>query len=179
MLLQYELTVDDLVAFNRYHCAQSPSVRRTKYAAMFVVAMMLIAASYLIPATADVSRGVIFALAIGFAGLFAVIFNVTYPASMDRAIRRMCREGANKGLVGRHELEIDAEGLIERTEFNETRQSWRGVERIGETDDYAFIYISAIMAHVIPRQTVIAGDPDAFIARAKQLWQAQVSGPPE
>lgn len=91
---------------------------------------------------------------------------------MDRQVRRLYKEGTNKGTLGQHELEIDDSGLVERTEVNETRHAWQGVERIVETDTHALIYISSMMAHVIPKRSVTVGDADAFIACAKQLWSA-------
>ena len=131
---------------------------------------LLIAGSLFITPTEEVARPVIVAAAIVFAGLLSAIFNCTFPASVDRQARRLYKEGTNKGVFGQHEIEIDDDGLVERTEVNETRQSWHGVERIAETDEHAFIYISSVMAHIIPKQSVTAGDPDTFIARAKQLW---------
>jgi hypothetical protein len=139
---------------------------------MILVSALLIAGSLFIAPTEEVARPVIVAVAIVFAGLFSVVFNYMLTASMDRQARRLYNEGTNKGTLGQHELEIDDNGLVERTEVNETRQSWNGVERIAETDERAFIYVSSMMAHVIPKKSLSAGDPDAFIARAKQLWIA-------
>ena len=54
--------------------------------------------------------------------------------------------------------------------MNETRQSWRGVERIVETDEHVFIYTSSVMAHVIPKLTA-TGDVPAFVEQAIQFWE--------
>lgn len=140
---------------------------------MVLVWALLIVGSLVIPTNEDVSCPLIVGGAIVFVGLFSVVFSYIFPASMDRQIRRLYKEGANKGVIGRHELEIDDDGLVERTEVNETRQSWRGVERIAETDEHAFIYISSMAAHVIPKHSMTVGDPDAFIDRAKELWCAE------
>lgn len=139
---------------------------------MLLVSGLLIVGSLFIPPAEGISRPINVAGAILFAGLFSLIFNHLFAASMDRQVRRLYKEGTNKGVFGQHEIEIDDEGLVERTEVNETRQSWQGVERVGETDEYAFIYISSVMAHVIPKRPGIDGDPDEFITRAKQMWLA-------
>ena len=104
---------------------------------------------------------------------YSRLFSITWSLHQWIAKFVACiKQGTNKGTLGEHELEIDDNGLVERTEVTETRQSWHGVERIVETDEHAFIYVSSMMAHVIPKHSVIAGDPNEFIARAKQLWLA-------
>jgi len=173
MIVKYENSLEDMVAFNRYHCARSPAVKKTKFICMILVSALAIFGALFIPPTDNVSRPVIIAGAIVLAGLFSAIFNCRFAAGMDRQVRRLYNEGTNKGIFGQHELEINNDGLVERTEVNESRQSWQGVERIAETDTHAFIYVSSIMAHVIPKQSVTDGDPGAFIARAKQLWHAR------
>jgi hypothetical protein len=153
MIVRYRTTLEDLVAFNRYHCAHSPAVKKTKFTCMILVSALLIAGSLFIAPTEEVARPVIVAVAIVFAGLFSVVFNYMFTASMDRQARRLYNEGTNKGTLGQHELEIDDNGLVERTEVNETRQSWHGVERIAETDERAFIYVSSMMA--VPPQNLV------------------------
>lgn len=161
-----------MVAFNRHYCAHSPAIRRTKLTYTLLVSALLIAGSLFVPLIEGVTRPIIVAAAVVFAGLFSVVFSYTFPALMDRQVRRLYKEGTNKGTLGQHELEIDDSGLVERTEVSESRQSWQGIERISETEKHTFIYISSMMAHVIPKHSVTTGDPDTFVARAKQLWLA-------
>ena len=171
MLVKYHNTVDDLVAFNRYHYAHSPAVKRTKFTSMILVSALLIVGALTIPSNEELSRSVIVAGAVVLAALCSVILNHTFAVSMDRQVRRLCKEGTNKSVICQHELEINDDGLVERTEVNETRHSWQGVERIAESDRHVFIYFSAMMAYIIPKESVTSGDPDQFIARAQQLWR--------
>ena len=170
MILKYHITVDDLVAFNRYHCALSPAIRKMKFTTIVLVAVLLIGGSFVMPLHENGSRLVVVASAVVFVVLFSVLFSNLLPASLDRHARRLYKEGTNRGVLGEHELECDDRGLVERTEVNESRQSWQGVERIAETESHAFIYISAMMAHVIPKASVTSGDPGQFLTQARQLW---------
>jgi YcxB-like protein len=172
MIVKFEISLKDLVAFNRYHCANSPTIKRRKLFCMLLVPGLLIAAALFISPTEEVGRPVIVAGAVVLSVLYAVAFNYTFAASMDRNVRLLYKEGTNKGTIGQHELEIDDRGLVERTEAGESRVIWRAVERIAETEEYAFIYLSSVTAHVIPKQAVTGGDANAFIARARQLWVA-------
>lgn len=170
MLIRYNITMDDLVAFNLYHFTRSPFIKGINYGVMIVVAMLIVLGF----SFASISSGEPIAAILGviFAALFCVIYQWMWPASLDWHVRRLLSEGHTKGMLGPHELEIDPQGIIERTDMNESRTAWRGVDRIVETEDYAFIYISAIMAHVIPKHATTTDDPTAFIARARAWWRA-------
>ncbi len=172
MILRYEISMDDLVAFNRYHSANSPAIKRSKSTFMILVSGLVVGLSLLIDPPPGIARSVVASVAVLFALLFSFIFNRVFRSSLDRHVRRLLNEGANKGCFGWHELEIDNDGLVERTEVNETRHSWQGIEKIAETESHAFLYTSSFMAHVIPKQSISTGDAVQFIADAKQLWLA-------
>ncbi len=169
MILKYDTTLEDVVAFNRYHSANSPYIRKIKLLSVILMAALLIFGSLLVPLPGEVSRSFVVVSAVVFSGLSAVAFNYFFVAALERQARRLYGEGMNRGTFGQHELEIDDDGIVERTKYNETRNSWRGVERIAETEKHAFIYVSSMAAHVIPKRSVSEGDPEAFIERAQQL----------
>lgn len=172
MILRYNLTVEDMVALNRYHYAHSPTIRKTKLKYIILVSVLFIAASFLLPPKPGLTRPMIVAGAVILAALFSMIFIYRYSASLERNVRRLFKEGTNKGIICEHEIEIDEHGLVEKTEFKETRQSWQGVERIVETQSHVFIYMSSMAAYVIPKESVAAGDPYQFVESAKQFWLA-------
>ena len=51
------------------------------------------------------------------------------------------------------------------------KDRWRGVQKIDIDNDYAFIYVGAIQAHIIPRKNIIEGNFDQFLEKAKSYWQ--------
>jgi len=91
---------------------------------------------------------------------------------MDRQAKRMFEEGSTKGQLDQHELEIDSELFIQRTDYNETQYQWRGVAEIVETESHVFIYISAQMAYVIPKQGIIEGEVHSFVDQAVLFMEA-------
>jgi hypothetical protein len=58
----------------------------------------------------------------------------------------------NRGLVGRHVLEITNEGLIERTEFNQSLNRWTGMRKILSSPYYLYIYVSDSNFHMVPKR---------------------------
>jgi hypothetical protein len=165
--LRYENTIEDLVAFNRYHFEHSPSVRRIKLGLMFALPAVILAAVAAVAIVVD--EWMFLAAGVPFAVLAAVLVPGTYRREVDRQVRRLYGEGANKGVVGEHELELVGDELVERTPFGEMRTRLRAVERVVSDAGYTLIYLSAVMAHVIPHDAVSEGDPEAF-AEAVGLW---------
>jgi hypothetical protein len=58
----------------------------------------------------------------------------------------------HRGVLGRHYMEITDQGLIERTEFNDTVHRWPAIRRIISMGGYLFIYVSDNNSHQIPKR---------------------------
>ena len=175
MKLKYENTIEDIVALGRIYRQTSPMMKRAKYNPPLFVWTVLITASLtflLFDRSAFTSQKVVvMSICASAAIFFSVLYLLIYPVMFDRCMRRSATDdqlGASKVLC-EHELEIDDSGIVERTDVNESHTSWRGIQKIAETDEYGFIFLSAAIAHVIPKKRTVEGDPDAFIGRAKEL----------
>jgi hypothetical protein len=57
-----------------------------------------------------------------------------------------------RGLLGEHELEVRDEGLIERTDVNESLHRWIGFQKIVSTGRYLYIYVTDNNVHIVPRR---------------------------
>lgn len=172
MIVKYEITEDDLVAFHRYHCAHSAAVKKKKYIAMLAASVVIVGGSLLVPLP-DVSPSLIVGVAIPVAAVFCIVYNFwTFPKAIDQQVRRMLKEGANKAIIGDQQIEVDDSGIVKRNAVSESRFSWIGVERIAETDTHAFIYVASTVAIVIPKRSCGGGDPVEIIALLKQSWIA-------
>jgi YcxB-like protein len=118
------------------------------------------------------SRGLfVTAFAAAGASLGYTLFLIVYTRwSLNWAVRRILAEGHNKGVLGRHEIEIGPDGVYERTAVNESQQSWAGIERIADDDRYIFIYVQPMAAHVIPKAAFSSPeDASAFLSEARRL----------
>ena len=97
--VQYEVTIEDMVEFNRYHMAHSPTVRRTLRTARLLASAAFVGIGILI----SVAEGTFTGLA-AF-GLVSVLWFLFMPVFVGRAgtknVRRMLSEGQNRGLLGK------------------------------------------------------------------------------
>ena len=168
---EYEITRDDLFAFQWRAAFTSPSARRRRWKvyATWFLALLLFA---IVPAIG----------ADGFApSRINFIFLLTgFPlvAFLQWLLERRLMRGAILGLVGqerpeggqlgRHRVELSDGGLLERTAVGESRISWAGVDRVEEDPHYIYIYTSVAAAHVVPKRAFAApSGAEAFLLYAR------------
>lgn len=174
MKLRYSNTIEDVVAFGRYHRKHSRTHRLIRLVLGWVVPGMLIllALTYL-----PVSLGsfLFFLIPVAFV---LVLVHVVYEPLNGLMIRASLREGDNKGLLGPHELELCPPNLTERNLVGESTRWLGAVEKIGTTATHAFIFVGALEAHVVPRAAVTDGDYDAFVRALEQEMEKARRGRP-
>jgi hypothetical protein len=183
MKIRYDNTIEDMIAFNRYHIAHSPALwsQRAVYAfvawglpAVLVPVLLLTVAAAALEGIAierSVAIVVIFALvAVGslVIVLWARRIRRRISGTIDGQVRRLYGEGENKGVLTTHELELTGTSLIERTIFGETITKFEAVERVVDAGDFILIYLTALSAHVIPRHAVSEGDYGEFVEAVAQ-----------
>ena len=153
--VEYELTRDDLYAFQWRGVFVSPRgrrVRRTLYL-LWILAILLFA---IVPAIG--ADGFAFSR-ISFTFIaFAIPAVFLFQWCLDRwLIRRtilqlLADERPGKGQLGRHRIALSEQGLVETTDVGESHTSWGGVDRVEHDPHYIFIYTSPAAAHVIPKR---------------------------
>jgi hypothetical protein len=89
---------------------------------------------------------------------------------MKKNVIRLFGEGKNRGILGEHTVEATDTEFVDKTDSGEQRTRISDLERIETNSDYAFIYISAISAHIIPRNNLLEGDCDLFLQDIKKRY---------
>jgi hypothetical protein len=172
MQVQYQLTLDDVIAFNQYHFSNSNNAQRGYWVNQAWGVFIALVLSY-------VWRGWHLQLRVMAFALISLLWMVGYHFYhrwwITHSARSLYGEGQNKGVLGNHIIALDADGVIEISDVGESRTSWDGIERIEENDKYFFLYTSAVMAHVIPKRAFLnEGESAEFL----HLAQAYHSGTP-
>jgi hypothetical protein len=160
--IRYDLTIDDLVAFNRYHSDHSPAARRSRTRSMIVIALLLVGLTVVAATKTQGVNPVLFFVPLAF---LAILFFLPGIGRMqiERQVRRVYADGASSGLIGPHELKLVGSELIDKDSSSETRTQLQAIERVVSDENYTFIYFSAVSAHVIPHKAVKEGDVKKFI----------------
>ncbi len=150
MDIQYELTVDDYVAFADYHHAHSSitgrTVRRWRYG--IPIAWLLVA---FLDAAAK-GLGISSVVWIGGALLWFWLWPHFHRRLVRRNMRRFATQGLTRGSVGHHTVSLGSEGLTDRTSFSEYRTFWRGIDRVAATPTHLYVYVGPNAAQIVPRR---------------------------
>jgi hypothetical protein len=90
----------------------------------------------------------------GFKIFYSVIFTcgmiVFVGVFTMLAIGTMVMVKKYRGFLGEHELEIREDGLMERTDVNESLNRWAGFHKIVRTTRYLYIYVTDNSYHIVP-----------------------------
>jgi hypothetical protein len=175
--IRYSITLDDLVAFNLYHFDHSPTVRRTRFAAVWSTPIfMMVAFAVLTFVTANADRAVVFLL---FMLVFCVVWILAIPPflrwSVKRNTAKLYGDLQSKEIFSPQELELTDTKLIKRTAVNESAVLLEWILQVARTDDHTFVFLNAVSAHIIPRASVDERDYADFVAALEQRV-ARVNG---
>jgi len=93
---------------------------------------------------------------------------------LRRFLRQMLKdERPGRGALGRHRVVLSDYGVTESTSVNETRTAWAGVDRVEQSQDHVFIYITPASAHVIPKRAFSRPEEaEAFYQLARSRREA-------
>jgi hypothetical protein len=151
MVVEFENTLDDVLALNIYHHQQSPKARRTHRLLQFGPAAILVLVflgQMLFTRSSPVSSLPWL--------MFAVVWTLFVPFMLRRSMRKrvlqLFAEGKSKGMLGSHKLSLTSTGVTDKTGFGTTETAWRNVRKVVSTNEYVFIYISDTAAHIVPRR---------------------------
>src|SRR5215216_7230049 len=155
MEVEYELTHDDLYAFQCRAAFDSPRGRRStrKVYLLWFVALLLVS---LLPAIGPdgfvISRVNFIFLAVAFP-IVGLVQGFLTRRLMRRALLDLLKEEKpGRGQLGKHKVVLTEDSVVESTAVGESRTSWAGVDRIEQNPQYIFIYTSPAAAHVIPKR---------------------------
>jgi hypothetical protein len=184
MTVEYELTTEDIRRFSLYHLFHSPIVRRQYRSGLLVFPIMWLLLCTMIWFLADRERHTPLRTFLDLWPLFSGVplwflyFPWQYRRKVRKTVTAMINEGSNRGLLGRRQLTISPNGVTESGEFGQTIRIWKSIDRIAEDEDYAYIYLHATEAMIVPRRAFPSVEEfDNFVAQAGEYHAAIEAAP--
>lgn len=182
MKIRFETTIEDIVAFNRFHYENSPSWRRQRLlAAATLPILMAIPALFTSVCLFDAFRHNRFMLSVFLIGLVLLIlfFSIAgffftrwrMSASLVTATRKFLAEGSNRSLLGWRDLALVIHRLIVKMELLEASYDLRAIEKIVGDDKYTYVYVSSIQAFSIPMRLYPEDEYRQFVAELSEAWE--------
>ena len=164
MRVEYQLTPDDLFAFQWNAAYVSPNSRRERRRSyLYIFLPLLLMALWMMQGGGPAGVSIGLSMLATVFPIVAALNWVIHRWLLRRAIRALvAQERPEKGRLGRHEIELGGEGLVERTAVGEARTSWSGVHRVEQDNGYIYLYTAPGAAHIIPKRAFAGTDSDAF-----------------
>jgi hypothetical protein len=162
MKIETEITLEDLLAFNRYHIENSRFVKRRrdfmKYLACGVSLYIILIA--LLDILGGKIASAVTTIVIFTPFLLLTIFFSKYSQYItDIYVKGMYKEGKNKNLFGHREITISDDAIVEESDSGTHATKWQSVEKVIKTEKHIFVYASSVSAYVIPRR-IFMNDTD-------------------
>jgi hypothetical protein len=173
MIIRFERTMDDMIAFNDFHYSHSPFMKRFMFwyrwgGALFIFLVCTLLIQALTPGSPALFAPL---LSLVGAGVFAAIAPSAIRRRMRKQVRKLYSEGKNVSALGELELELTDTGLIAKSAYTETKLAWGAIERIESTPTHTFLYLSSVQAYIIPHNKIIEGDYRALMAEIGRRFQ--------
>lgn len=164
--LEYTLTNDDYIAFNRYAAKHNPAIvaqaRRVRVTGTLATMVVGAVTFWLISQEALTTL-------LMTAAVTGVMWSV-WPSSHRRAINaqlnRLAKEG-DLGRLGETVLTWDDEGLTEAATASRAIVGWEGVRRLEETAQHLFVFTGDLEALIVPKRAGPAVADLVAVAQAK------------
>ncbi len=169
MQVTFGVSVHDIVAHAVYQAEHSKAYRRDRAAQEWIIALLLGFFILLGGITRNVGL-VVFSLSL--LGVALVVIPRSHGWAVARMTRALIAEGENRGVLGKHTLEITPEAVVDTTQYTSSKVLWSAVEGIDTTEEYAFIHTGAKGGHAIPKR-VFSDETDfeQFVATAREYHQ--------
>jgi hypothetical protein len=153
MQVEHDLTVEDVVAFQRYRLAHPIKPKRISWAAglITVCTMLAVLLALIFIPWPGWFLFVLFILAIL---VIALVSPRVQRQIIAFLLRRQLRQEAYAKLLGWRRLEITPDGLSITTVTATSTTKWSGVLRIVVAENHAFFYLSPIEAYMLPRRAL-------------------------
>jgi hypothetical protein len=174
MVIEYENTLDDIVAFNRYQIGASPAanphlrIHRRRISVSDSVIALTAGGAVL-----WISHSWIPALAV--VAFSAVVPGIVSPhvqkrfqrwlvKTREEQVRKMLAEGKNDSVLGWRRLSLSPETLDEESATGTRSVRYTALGRIVDTPDHVFVYLTALEAVVVPKRNQQPAGVEDFVA---------------
>ena len=160
MRIRFEATMDDYLATVQNNMKNNPSKKTSRRFGLLAAGIFASGGLYF-----GIVKGVWFLceMMLCYAMLMLSIEPLMRKFLMPQILKKTLRGENARGIPGWHELELLPDGLIDRTEYKETKYAWAMLDHIESTDAHTFLYFGKLNAIGIAHHGVTEGSLPAFL----------------
>lgn len=169
MEISYQLTEKDFLDFNIHHAKNSSHIQKSILIQRISGPIIFLIAPFFATKQSGITIWYWFVLF----GIVSIIWFIFYPKyiywEISRKTMKIIKEGENKNILGEKTIVLTSENIIETGLSNEEKIKLNSIQKIEETEDHLFIYISSMSAFIIPlRAFEDSKSKDEFIKKIKE-----------
>jgi hypothetical protein len=149
--IEFDFDIKDWMEFQKSCLRNSKQVKKIK-----ITTTLMLPALFLVLTIIDLMSGRLKPMEPWVFGIASLLWILFFPSIINRRIlkktEKMITEGDNSGILGKHELDFEENWIIHKTSESEQKIRWSGIKKLEETNNYYFLYDTAISAIIIPKQ---------------------------
>lgn len=177
MELEFELLEQDYINFNIDHAKKASALKKNILMQRILGPIIF----SLFPFIIRMYTEILMWYWVTIFGILSVSWYVFYPKyfnwEMARRLKKMLKEGNNENILIQRKIRLSEQGILETSPIGETNISWSQVDKVEETDEYIYIYISSISAHIIPKRVFSDEDEKQMFMRViSKYYDLQITG---
>lgn len=170
MYVEFELSYRDLLAYGDWYARRHPTGRTFLIGAGSSIALLGFFSSLSLDGGSLTRWTILPALAV-LALTYAAF--VVMPATLARRSRSVAM---SRPIT----VELNAEGVVERTAAGHRLVRWFGLERVGRTSKYLFLCTDPSNAIIVPRRAFSTDDEwHRYSDYARQCWERALGRVPD
>lgn len=150
MRIDYDLTREDYLAYSIHHMEHSKSIKRSLFIQRYLLSLIFFVFPFIMANATEVPLAFWLAAYTIIYILWVIYYPRYFVRSTKKRITKMINEGKNENLFGAYSIALTEDGVEQTSKTGESSVTWGGIERIDETKDHIFIYLSSVSAYVIP-----------------------------
>lgn len=182
---EYEVTLEDLVAFNMHYFRHNSAIRRQLLSGRILVALLttLLALLFIFVLNTAANRNQPldwFAAAVSVVGggVIFLIYPLLSQCGLQRRAIRLLADPANRSMLGKKRLVLGPDAIEFQSELSTSSTKWAGLERIATTDSLILLYLTAMSAIVVPKRSFAdASQAQAFEQQVQGHYHAATGQP--
>lgn len=171
--VHYMVTIEDIASLNHHHLRTAEPNRRSrqKFMALVFGTLFLLAGLGALAGSPAVGIMIILLLVGVFSG--GMTLRRKNPSTaLVRRMRHLFSDGRNVTIFGQHQMKLLEDHVEIQTEHSVSQIKWTGIEKVEQSDDYIYIYVSSLTAHIIHKRFFASRQhAQAFYELATRLQQ--------
>ena len=147
----YTMSMQDFLAYHYDFIQTSPIMKRALFIKRFFYPVILLGFPTLIAPFVKISDELLLIFFAMIALIWIIFYKKLYLRNIAKKSQKLVNSEKGKGIIGIHEVQVGAKQLSEKTDAGVS--VYDQIDHISLTDTHIFIYVTNIMAIIIPKSS--------------------------